>query len=113
LLFELAHAEIPAVERHEGPPVHVGSHATGFYEKYADGDAYGPFLDGDRYVVERDREYHDAVRFLRETTFEEVALGTQIEAALADDYSVVAGDGVAELAERFGEPLARHFRPRV
>ena len=113
LLFELADTEIPAVERHEGPPVHVGAHAAGFYEKYADGDAYGPFLDGDRYVVERDREYHDAVRFLRETGFEEVALGTQVETALADGYSVVAGDDVAALAERFDEALARHFRPRV
>ena len=113
LLFELADAELPAVERHEGPPVHVGAHASGFYEKYAGSDAYGPFLDGDRYVVEREREYRDAVRLLRETDFEEVALGTQVETALADGYGVLAGDDVADLADRFGEPLARHFQPRV
>ncbi len=66
LFFELSVAERPVVERHDGPPVHVRAHAVGFYEKYADSDAYGPFIDGDRYVVERDREFTSATAFLRD-----------------------------------------------
>ena len=61
LLFELSVAERPAVERHEGPPVGAREHAEAFYGLYEDAAAYGPFLDGGRYVVERDREFTDAV----------------------------------------------------
>ena len=113
LVFELASRTIPAVERHEGPPVHVGEHAAGFYDAYADGESCGPFLDGDRYVVERDRPYRDAAVFLRETEFSEVALGAQIESALADGYTVHAGTELAALAEPFGIELREYFEPRV
>jgi tRNA nucleotidyltransferase (CCA-adding enzyme) len=113
LLFELASRTIPAVERHEGPPVHVGDHAAGFYDAYADSESCGPFLDGDRYVVERDRAYRDAVTFLRETGFSEIALGAQIEAALADSYTVHADAAVPDLAVPFGVELRRYFEPRV
>ncbi|WP_327050927.1 CCA tRNA nucleotidyltransferase [Halomicrococcus gelatinilyticus] len=112
LLFELAVAERPAVERHEGPPVHVREHATGFYEAYADdADAYGPFVDGDRYVVERPREFTTATDFLASDALFDAALGVHVAEALRDDYAVLAGDEVATLAEEFGVELARYFDP--
>ncbi len=118
LFVEIAHAQLPTVERHEGPPVAVEAHATGFYEKYAgpDGghsDAYGPFLDGDRYVVERDREWADAAALLDSDALLGVALGARIEEALADGYEVYAGDEVSELATTFGDELRDYFDPRV
>jgi tRNA nucleotidyltransferase (CCA-adding enzyme) len=177
LFVELAVAERPAVERHEGPPVGVRRHAEGFYDAYAAanpdatdagaGDAagstddrdedpddrdedpddrdedpddrgedrddrgedpdgtdaratgngparpsvYGPFLDGDRYVVERDREFTSAAAFLRSDALLDVALGAQVETALAADRTVLVGDAVTSLAEEFGVALARYFEP--
>jgi len=113
LLFELAIAERPRVERHEGPPVAVREHAGHFYEAYADGDAAGPFVDGDRYVVEREREYATATAFLESDTIFEVALGAHVETALEAGYDLLVGDDVAELADPFGEQLARYLDPTV
>jgi tRNA nucleotidyltransferase (CCA-adding enzyme) len=112
LFAELEVPARPTVTRHDGPPVHVDAHATGFYETYAaDEDAYGPFVDDDRYVVERDREFTTAVALLESDAVFDVRLGTHVETALREGYDVVAGDAVAGLAEDFGEELARYFDP--
>jgi tRNA nucleotidyltransferase (CCA-adding enzyme) len=111
LFAELAVAERPAVERHAGPPVSVRDHATGFYEKYADADAYGPFVDGDRYVVERDREFRTARAFVESDALFDVALGPDVARALETDYEVLQGDAVGALAAEFGVELARYFDP--
>ena len=116
LLVEVAVPELPAVERHEGPPVDVREHATGFYEAYADDpDVYGPFLDGTRYVVERPRELRRARDLLATDALFDVALGARVADALRDGYEVLTGTEVADLAETeaFGRELARHFDPQV
>ncbi|WP_181685955.1 CCA tRNA nucleotidyltransferase [Halorhabdus salina] len=112
LLAELAVAERPAVERHVGPPVHVRDHAEGFYESYHDTDAYGPFIHGDRYVVERERDYRHADALLRSEALFEVALGTSIERALEDGYDILVGSDVANLATDFGQELAAYCAPK-
>ncbi|WP_049937698.1 CCA tRNA nucleotidyltransferase [Haloplanus natans] len=112
LLVELAVSELAAVERHDGPPVHVRDHATGFYDAYADRDVYGPFLDGDRYVVEREREFTSPDDLLGSDAIFEVALGARVETALDDGYDLLVGSEVATLADDFGVELARYFEPR-
>jgi len=112
LLVELSVAERPAVERHEGPPVHVRDHASGFYEAYADDpDAAGPFIDGDRYVVERPREYRTAEAFIESDTLLSVRLGPHVASALEDGYEVLVGEDIAALADAFGVDLADYFEP--
>lgn len=112
LFAELAVATRPAVERHDGPPVHVRDHASGFSDKYEDTDAYGPFLDGDRYVVEREREFVTARAFLESDALFDVALGAHVEDALDGGYEVLVGEDVSELATRFGTELGRYFSPK-
>jgi tRNA nucleotidyltransferase (CCA-adding enzyme) len=112
LLVELETARLPAIERHDGPPVHVTDHARSFYEQYADDDAvYGPFIDEDRYVVERPREYASAVAFLDSDAIFDVALGVAIETALKDDYDVHVGDEITALLPEFAAELRRYFEP--
>ena len=119
LLVELAVAERPAVERHEGPPVAVRDHAAGFYESYADPDGgsdgeigvYGPFLDGDRYVVERSRTVTTAAEFLRSGGLFDVALGKRVAEQLRSEHEVLVGNEVARLADEFGTELGRYFEP--
>jgi tRNA nucleotidyltransferase (CCA-adding enzyme) len=111
LLFELEVPERPAVERHEGPPVHARDHAEEFYEKYDDAGAYGPFLEGDRYVVEREREHTNATAFLGGDAVFSARLGPAIESALDDDYEVLSGERIAALSGEFGADLAAYFDP--
>jgi len=112
LLAELADTTRPAIERHEGPPVAVRDHAVGFFESYIDDDTvYGPFLDGDRYVVERPRAVTDARPYLDSDAIFEVALGAQVETALTDGYELLWDEAVATLADDFGIELAAYFEP--
>ena len=114
LLVEPAVDRLPAVERHEGPPVHVRDHAVGFVEAYADDPAvYGPFVEGDRYVVEREREFRTPESFLRSDALFDVALGARVESALEADYRVLAGDDLVDLVDEFGVDLRRYFEPSV
>ena len=114
LLFELSTAELPAVERHEGPPVSVREHATGFYETYVDDEScVGPFLDGDRYVVERPREWTDAAAYLDSEAVFEVGLGVRVESALEDGYDLLVGsEAVADLVDTLGADLTAYLDPR-
>ncbi|WP_135305262.1 CCA tRNA nucleotidyltransferase [Haloarcula amylovorans] len=113
LFAELEVAERPAVVRHDGPPVHVRQHATGFYEKYADDPKVtGPYVDGDRYVVERSREFETATAFLHSDAVFDVSLGPHVESALESGHEVLVGDDVTELADTFGVQLARYFDPK-
>ena len=111
LLFELSVADLPAVERHEGPPIHVREHAERFYDAYADSDVTGPFIDGDRYVVERERDHSSVVSFLTSEELFGVGLGTHIRTALESEYELVVGDEVAKLASEFGREFARYLSP--
>ncbi|ELY84285.1 CCA tRNA nucleotidyltransferase [Natrinema altunense] len=113
VLVELAVSERPAVERHEGPPVHVRNHAEGFYDAYADDpDAYGPFIEGGRYVTERDRAFTTARGFLESDRLFDVGLGAHVETALEDGYEVLSGDEIVALLDEFGPELADYFTPR-
>lgn len=110
ILVEPRVGELPAVDRHEGPPIHVREHAERFYEGYADAEVTGPFIDGDRYVVEREREYRTAAAYV-EAELQEVSLGVHVSEALQTDYEVLVGTAVADLAPRFGTELGRYFHP--
>ena len=113
LYAELETATRPAVERHEGPPVAVRQHAERFYETYADDvdpETYGPFIDGDRYVVERQREFTTVRGYLESDAAGDVALGAQVESAFAD-RDVLVGEAVATLADRFGSALRSFYEP--
>ncbi|MFB6178889.1 MAG: CCA tRNA nucleotidyltransferase [Halorientalis sp.] len=112
LFVELAVTERPAVERHDGPPVAVRDHATGFFEKYAETSAFGPFVEDGRYVVERDREFTSAREFLDSDALFDVALGAHVETALHDSYDVLFGEEVTALCSAFGTNLARYFSPK-
>jgi len=113
LYAELEVAKRPSVARHEGPPVAVRKHAESFYESYADDvdpETYGPFIDGDRYVVEREREFTTVREYLESDAAGDVALGAQVEREFAG-RDVLVGDAVATLAPAFGVPLREFYEP--
>ncbi len=114
IFVELSVAERPAVERHAGPPVHVPNHAETFFEKYADDpDVYGPFLDDDRYVVERPRDIRSAVAWLESDQLLEVKHGAAISTALEEERTILTGESIVSLLPRFETALAKHFDPSI
>ncbi|WP_224447784.1 CCA tRNA nucleotidyltransferase [Haloprofundus salilacus] len=113
LFVECSVAERSTISRHVGPPVAVQQHASGFFGKYgADDEVYGPFIDGDRYVVEREREFTTPEALLSSDALFDVALGAQVESALREEYDALVGDEVATLADEFGDELRAYFEPK-
>ena len=112
LFVEVGVAERSAIERHEGPPVGVRKHAEGFFDAYADDpDTYGPFIDGDRYAVERAREFVTVRGFLESDALFKIRLGTHVESALETDYDVFLDEQVTALCDEHAVALARYFEP--
>jgi tRNA nucleotidyltransferase (CCA-adding enzyme) len=93
--------------------VSVREHARRFYEAYAGADATGPFVENGRYVVERPREFTTARDFLASDALFGAALGVDVETALGDEYDLLVGEEVADLAPTFGTELARYFAPKA
>lgn len=115
ILFALDVAELPEMERHEGPPVD-NPHADQFLDAYEDNPlVVGPFIDGDRLVVEREREFVDAFWFLAsDDIVAEVSVGASIEAAFRDDRDVVADrDALLRLADAFPDQFAAFADPNA
>jgi tRNA nucleotidyltransferase (CCA-adding enzyme) len=113
LYADLAVLERPDLERHEGPPVQVREHATTFNEKYEDDDAVaGPFVDDDRYVVERPREFASARGFLESDALFGVGLGADLQRALSEGYDVLVGEAVSALLPEFATELAAFYDPK-
>ncbi len=72
----------------------------------------GPFIDGDRYVVERQRAFTTATGFLSSAAVYDVGLGQRIESALENGYEVLVGTDIAALADGVGVDLASYFDPK-
>ena len=111
LLVECAVERLPAVVRHEGPPVGVREHAEGFYGSYSGENVVGPYVDEDgRYVVERARTARTPAALVEAELFD-VSLGAHVESALGSGYETLTGRELATLSEPFGADLAEYFDP--
>lgn len=86
LLLELLVDSLPAVARHQGPPLWNRENAEKFREKYAaPGQAVtGPFIEDGRYVVEVPRRYRTAADLLASDAVLQVSLGKHVRRALAE-----------------------------
>lgn len=111
ILVECGVAKLPRIERHEGPPLAFDEHAERFFQTYVDTEVYGPFIEGDRYVVERERNHRTPRSVLASDTLFDVRLGDQLVEVLEEDYDVIAGEELAELLPEFAEQLAAFFEP--
>lgn len=81
ILVELINLERPAVHRVSGPPVHRSEGVMQFTEKYEnDPNVVGPFLEGNRLMVDKYREITDVETRLSEPDVEErISVGADLE----------------------------------
>ncbi len=112
LLFECAVPKLSRIERHEGPPLAFKAHAERFLETYRGEEAvYGPFIEGDRYVIERERTIRTPRAFLASDRLFDVRIGDQLEPVLESGYDVLIDEDLIELLPSFGEELSAYFEP--
>lgn len=85
LTFELLVDRLPAVARHQGPPLWNAENAARFREKYAArsaGPFAGPFIEDGRYAVEVPRRFRTAEALLGSEEVLGVSLGKHVRSAL-------------------------------
>ncbi len=111
--FELSSIEIPSIEHHDGPPLSSQPHASAFLDKYTKTDVYGPFIDNDHYVVERFREFDNAVAFLKSEAIFTARIGPDIGDSLKNHYDVLAESELLTLTPDFGIHLHNYFNPTL
>ena len=108
-LFEMLVSQLPAVERHEGPPVDSKRHANKFKKKYANNPLVlsGPYIDEGRYVVELRRKYLTLPEYVA-AEFKNVRSSKAILRAMEQEFQILKDE---ELLDSDGMRLflARYF----
>jgi tRNA nucleotidyltransferase (CCA-adding enzyme) len=68
LLFEVENGKLPKVRKHLGPPINKKMECDNFLKKHVGSKetVSGPFIQGDRWVVEIKRKQNDIVKLLHE-----------------------------------------------
>ncbi|MDY6779858.1 MAG: tRNA CCA-pyrophosphorylase, partial [Halobacteria archaeon] len=113
VLVEMNVGEQSNVEKHAGPPVHVGEHAERFRSKYADSQVTGPYIEDGRYVVEREREFTTVGEFVRSEEFLEIGMGKHVGEKIEEGYEVIENGDCARLLDDFGTEFEDYFRPEL
>ena len=109
-LFEFAHTELPQAMRHEGPPVWVRN-AHDFLTKWSRNrrTLSGPYLSGDRWFVDVEREHTRAADFLRAKK-SELSLGRDLDRAARRSIKVLVARRA--LATRYASAWTQLFDKR-
>ncbi|MBN1432483.1 MAG: CCA tRNA nucleotidyltransferase [Methanomicrobiaceae archaeon] len=88
LLFELLDESLPPVVRRAGPPVWNRSNAEKFLKKHLGLTYSGPYIEGERYIVEIERKYLNAMTLLKSPEIFLSGLGKNVKISMEDHYSV-------------------------
>jgi len=92
-VFEVVSRFLPTVERHVGPPVRKKEDCERFLAKYAKSSETlsGPRIEGDRWIVDKQRKYVDVVTLLREkleSGGENLGIASMVSEAFSSSFEV-------------------------
>jgi len=108
LIFELKYGKQPAIEKRVGPSIFVSPNREDFLRKYSS-PPFGPYLEEDKLVVERETEFKTVEellnqRYLKLSPRELMAKGIPSEVAKAlPKAELISGKTFFDLVERDGE----------
>lgn len=104
ILLEMLVWELPAIERHLGPPVTEREHSEKFKEKYP-----RAYITGCRYAADLPRKYGNAVDLIRGQLIS-CGLGKQVAVSIGEGFEVLAGEYTLELGPEFASFLSNFLR---
>lgn len=118
MFVEVESTKIPNVERVDGPPVTIEDGVDNFIKKYEDrDDVVGPFIDGHRLFIERQRDFNSISGLLNSDELREsVAMRDAIESAFtSDDCEFLFDREALEALESdgFSQELTQFFSPNL
>lgn len=104
IVLEMLVWELPAIERHAGPPVQEREHCEKFKEKYPDA-----YVMDCRYAVDLPRRYKTAVELLRKE-LPSCGLGKHVAVSIGAGFDILLNADALELGPEFASFLARFLR---
>lgn len=112
LLFELEAWQLSKVSRRIGPPVWEAEHLRRFLEAHPH-PMSGPYIEGDRAVVEIPRRFTSACDLLA-AEINRLSLGRHLNEAVSRGHNIYAGKELAEIKEMdFRVFMARYLKARA
>lgn len=105
LLFELEELSLPPLEKHYGPPVY-SDHDVRFLKKYLENAIAGPYVEGDKWVVIRERKTRSVEEALTRILATQ-NIGEHITRSLRKGFEVYVGPQVARASSC--ESYRRHL----
>lgn len=108
LLFELESGKLPNSKRHRGPPVSKQQESLSFLSKHLGQDRTmsGPWIEGDRWLVQRARmsvSAQDLLRSILKTGGGNVGVAPLLVKAFRKDAKLIEGNEVGRLVRSNGE----------
>ncbi|HTX44545.1 MAG TPA: CCA tRNA nucleotidyltransferase [Methanocella sp.] len=101
VVLEMLVWELPAIERHLGPPLDEREHCEKFIEKYP-----GAYIMGCRYVVDIPRRYDTAIELIK-AQLKSCGLGKNVAASIARGFDILLDENTLELGPEFAAFLTQ------
>ncbi len=112
LLFELEAWRLSKVSRRIGPPVWEAEHLSRFLEAHPHAMS-GPYIEGDRAVVEIPRRFTSACDLLA-SEIDKLSLGRHLSEAVRKGHNIYVGGELAKIKnENFRVFMARYLKARA
>jgi tRNA nucleotidyltransferase (CCA-adding enzyme) len=94
LLFELLVDRLPPVKKHMGPQIWDLANTARFMEKYVDEVFSGPYIEGERYYVEKERKHTSVDEILRSKSPLKLSLGKHVKQVMEEGWRLVRDDEI-------------------
>jgi tRNA nucleotidyltransferase (CCA-adding enzyme) len=101
VVLEMLVWELPAIERHLGPPLYEREHCEKFIEKYPDA-----YIMDCRYAVDIPRRYGCAIELIK-ARLKSCGLGKNVAASIAGGFDILQDEGTLDLGPEFAAFLAK------
>ncbi len=100
-MFELNSRFLPSVKRHLGPPLEKSEDSERFLHKHNQSEKTisGPYVEGDRWIVETKRAYTDIASLLKDKLKDggrKLGIGNLISDALINRFEILVNEEIAD-----------------
>ena len=106
IVLEMLVWELPAIERHPGPPIQEWEHSQKFKEKYPQA-----YVMGCRYAVDIPRKYETAVQLIN-AQLKSCGLGKQVAVSINEGFEIIINEDMLELGPEFASFLTGFLRAK-
>lgn len=120
-IFEVGDRFLPSIKKHLGPPIEKREDCEKFLQKYlgAELTISGPRIEGNRWIVEKKREYTDVVTFITENLKgggRHIGIANLLAKAITDYFEILVNEEILQIYsanDEFAKFLTKYLNGRL